>query len=70
MNALGDHPNKPRSACCRRAALQKWTGWTDEMIDDLVAIGAIRTYRLPKPNCKRPRLHYLVDSVQEILDGK
>ncbi len=69
MNALGDHPNKPRSACCRRAALQKWTGWSDEMIDELVATGELRTFRLKKRDGKPTRLHYIVDSVQRILDG-
>ncbi len=69
MNALGDHPNKPRSACCRRAALQKWTGWSDEMIDDLVTTGELRTFRLKKRNGKQTRLYYNVESAQRILDG-
>jgi hypothetical protein len=56
---------KPRSALCKRSALMRWTGWSEEYIALLVKEGRLRTWRL-RENCKPL---YFVDSAQQILDG-
>jgi len=38
------------------------------MIDELVATGELRTFRLKKRDGKPTRLYYNVDSAQRILD--
>ncbi len=67
MNALSDHPNKPRTALCRRAALQKWTGWSDELIDQLVAAGTLKVLRLKKMGRSTARCYYNVSQVQALI---
>lgn len=56
---------KPRTYYCRRAALIRWTGWTDEEIAKLVAKGQLR-FRL---GGIRARRLYVVQSAQDIIDA-
>jgi hypothetical protein len=67
MNALSDHPNKPRTALCRRGALQKWTGWSNEVIAELVAAGTLKVVRLRKRGRAKTRCYYNVAKVEQLI---
>jgi hypothetical protein len=69
----GEHPAKPRTVYCRRAALRRWTGWADGMIDELEDAGTLKTIRLPHKSRKLKKIvvghrYYSVAQVQKLLD--
>jgi hypothetical protein len=68
MNGNGTHPNKPRSVLCRRAALIRWTGWTDDQIGYLVGEKKLRSVKYNN-KAKRAWRYFYVESAQELLDS-
>jgi hypothetical protein len=58
---------KPKTVFCRRAALMRWTGWSEKRIRILVRKKMLKTFPRITP---RDHLLYNVSSVQEIIDGK
>jgi hypothetical protein len=65
VNDNGADLFKPKTPLCRRAALVRWTGWTEKDIAFLVASGRLKTWRR-MPNSPRK---YVVRSAQAILDS-
>jgi hypothetical protein len=59
----GMHPLRPRSIFSRRAALMRWTGWTEGDIACLVRAKRLEVITTGK-------LLYHVESAREILDDK
>jgi len=55
---------KPRGVLCKRAALMRWTGWSETYILKLVQDGRLKTWHLR--DTSRPL--YFIDSAQSILD--
>jgi hypothetical protein len=58
---------KPKTVFCRRAALMRWTGWSEKRIALLVRAKVLKTSPRITP---RDRLLYNVSSAQAIIDGK
>jgi len=60
----GANPYKPKTVFCRRAALMRWTGWSDEEINYFVSTGRLRVIRTHPGAYRR----FYVASAQEIID--
>jgi hypothetical protein len=62
---LSPHHLRPKGAQCRRAALRRWTGWPDEVIDNMIASDLLHPRRYtfvlrrkkarPKRNGSKPK---------------
>lgn len=64
------HPSEPRSYFCRRFQVERWTGWSKGVINDLVATGVLRTRFHLKPHGRVGRRLFITHQVKAVLEGE
>ena len=70
MKLDGSHSEKPTSIWCRRRALLRWTGLTNDMVRSLIEAGTIHPVRFPKRRRDgtktMSRYYYSVEEIDQI----